>query len=214
MLRAFFVFTVYVLDLSKHAALLEFFSRKDTTSIIGNAINAANGRERLIVGRTNFQRTVAVSPAQGSEDICVSEESIGVNSNGLLPGHMSADVPGDNINGSRGRPLIENDQGGFKAAKIGHCGNGQVAASWSQWNNGWKIVGIFDHGDKCLDVLIRIQLHSAFCLLIPDRRIDFINLRKASGWHINRLFVSVSILPNDAQQHPPGNVGKVLNSQV
>src|SRR5439155_15870744 len=102
-LRAFFVLAVSVLYLPKHAALLEFFPCKDTTPIIGNAVNPADGRERLVVAGTNFQRAVAVTHSQGAEDICVSEESIGVNSNGFLPGHISADVPGNNIHGSGGR---------------------------------------------------------------------------------------------------------------
>src|SRR5207247_4479340 len=84
-------------QVSGRRVALEFFPCKHATAIIGNAINPADGRERLIVGRANFQRAIGAAEAQGCQNVLVTIEAMGINGDGFLGFHISTNISGDNI---------------------------------------------------------------------------------------------------------------------
>src|SRR5215510_14641791 len=80
-----------------NVSLLKLLACKDTASVVCDAVDAADGRERLFVGRANFQRAIGFAQSESGQDVLIAIKAMGIDRDRLLACHSSGDITGDDF---------------------------------------------------------------------------------------------------------------------
>src|SRR5262245_1619089 len=106
--------------------LLKLFAYEDTTSIVRNAVNPTDSKDRLLVAKANFQQAVGFAQSESGQNILVAVKAMGIDRDRLLAFHSSANIAKNDSNMHRLGTLVENDQRRLEANKIGRGSNRQI----------------------------------------------------------------------------------------